>query len=76
MGGAAAGLGTPVWLAGTVGTVTALVAAVIVDRVFGTRDDRKAALEVPRREYQRRGMDDEATAHDLKAPQPTGETEP
>ena len=45
VGGAAVGLGAPAWLAGAVGAVTGLVAAVIADRAFGARDDRKAALE-------------------------------
>jgi len=45
LGGAAAGLGAPAWLAGAVGAVSALVAGVIVDRAFGTRDADKAALE-------------------------------
>ena len=44
VGGAAVGLGAP-GMAGAVGAVTALVAAVIADRAFGARDDRKAALE-------------------------------
>ncbi len=45
VGGAAAGLGAPVWLAGAAGAITALVAAVIVGRVFNARDSRRAALQ-------------------------------
>ena len=44
-GGSAVGLGAPAWLAGTVGAVSALVAAAAVDRVFHRRDDRVAAAE-------------------------------
>ncbi len=44
-GGSAVGLGAPTWLAGTVGAVSALVAAVAVDRVFRARDERAAARE-------------------------------
>jgi hypothetical protein len=44
-GGSAVGLGAPAWLAGVVGAVSALVAAVVVDRVFHARDERAAARE-------------------------------
>ena len=44
-GGSAVGLGAPAWLAGAVAAVSALVAAVVVDRVFHARDERSAATE-------------------------------
>ena len=44
-GGSALGLGAPVWLAGTVAAISALVATVVVDRVFHKRDERAAACE-------------------------------
>ena len=44
VGGAAVGLRAPAWLAGAAGAVTALVAAMIVDRVSGARDGEKFAV--------------------------------
>ena len=44
-GGAAAGLGAPVWLAGAVAAVSALVAGVVADRVYAAREGREAARE-------------------------------
>jgi tetratricopeptide (TPR) repeat protein len=48
-GGGAVGLGAPGWLAGAVGAASALVAAVIVDRVYNARDTRSDAMEARRR---------------------------
>src|ERR1019366_3429124 len=42
-GGSAMGLGAPVWLAGAVAAVSALIAGTVVDRVFHARDERAAA---------------------------------
>lgn len=42
-GGSAVGLGAPVWLAGAVGAVSALMAAVVVDRVYAAREERAGA---------------------------------
>src|SRR5579859_5257485 len=44
-GGAAAGLGAPTWLAGAVAAVSALVAGVVADRVYGAREGREVARE-------------------------------
>jgi tetratricopeptide (TPR) repeat protein len=45
LGGAAAGLGAPAWLAGGVAAVTALVAGAFVGWYFPARDQQKARLE-------------------------------
>ena len=45
LGGAAAGLGAPAWLAGAVAAVTALVAGAFVGWYFPARDQQKARLE-------------------------------
>jgi hypothetical protein len=45
VGGSAVGLGTPAWLAGAVAAVSALVATVVVDRVFHARDEHELARE-------------------------------
>ena len=45
VGGSAAGLGAPVWLAGAAAAVSALIAGILVDRFFHVRDDRAAARE-------------------------------
>src|ERR1700722_14230405 len=44
-GGRAAGLGAPLWLAGAVGAVSALVAAVVVDRFYAAREQRAGAAD-------------------------------
>ena len=44
-GGAAGGLGAPVWLAGAAAAVSALVAGVVADRVYAAREGRAAARE-------------------------------
>jgi CHASE3 domain sensor protein len=45
LGGAAAGLGAPAWLAGTVAAVTTLAAGALVGWYFPARDQQKARLE-------------------------------
>jgi tetratricopeptide (TPR) repeat protein len=45
-GGSAAGLGAPLWLAGAVGAVSALVAAVVVDRVYAGWEERASVREL------------------------------
>src|SRR5258708_39400987 len=44
-GGSAVGLGAPAWLAGTVASVSGLVAVTVVDRVFNSLDERAAARQ-------------------------------